>query len=139
LVWELLFRNLIASFVAVQKGVTEVVVSNAVGSNIANILLVVGISAMVGKELKVTKSLIDLDLPLLAIGTVLLMGVVWDQQVTFGESLLLLTTYIVYLLYTVLHSDPEHPSEFTEVLPTRKKSNDHTSAHTNENKLYQNL
>lgn len=125
------FPELIASFVAVQKGVTEVVVSNAVGSNIANILLVVGISAVVGKELKVTKSLIDLDLPLLAIGTVLLLGVLWDQQVTFGESLLMLVTYGIYLLYTVLHSDSENSGEITDILPSREKISDHASAHKN--------
>src|SRR3989344_1847947 len=63
------FPELISSFVATMKGVTDVVAANAVGSNIANILLIVGISAIVGRRLVVTKSLIDLDLPLLAIST----------------------------------------------------------------------
>lgn len=126
------FPELISSFVAVFKGVTDVVAANAIGSNIANILLIVGISAVIGKKLTVTKSLIDLDLPLLAIGTVLLLGIVWDKQITFGESLLMLVTYGVYLLYTVLHKDTEDSQEITEVLPSRQERRKHIAAHKKE-------
>jgi cation:H+ antiporter len=101
------FPELISSLVAVFKNVTEIVPANAIGSNIANILLVVGIASIVGRRLTVSKSLIDLDLPLLAISTVLFLGVVWDKQVTFFESLLLLVAYGVYLLYTIMHKDDE--------------------------------
>ena len=85
------FPELISSFVAVFKDVPDIVAANAIGSSIANILLIVGISAVIGKRLIVTKSLIDLDLPLLAISAVLLLGIVWDKQITFGESLLMLS------------------------------------------------
>ena len=68
------FPELISSFVAMFRGIPEFVVANAVGSNITNILLIVGISAIIGKKLGVTKSLIDVELPLLAIGTVLFLG-----------------------------------------------------------------
>jgi cation:H+ antiporter len=115
------FPELISSLVATFRGVTDIVAANAVGSNIANILLIVGISAIVGKRLVVTKSLIDLDLPLLAISTVLLLGVLWDQQITFGESVLMLATYGVYLLYTILHKeDRDDSSENLEFLPSRQ-------------------
>lgn len=105
------FPELISSFVAVFKGVPDVVAANAIGSNIANILLIVGVSAVIGKRLIVTKSLIDLDLPLLAISTVLLLGIAWDKQITLGESILMLITYGVYLLYTILHKDSEDVSD----------------------------
>jgi cation:H+ antiporter len=124
--------ELISSLVAVFKGVTDVVAANAIGSNIANILLVVGFSAVIGKQLLVTKSLIDLDLPLLAIATVLLLGVLWDQQITFGESLLMLIAYGTYLLYTVLHKDTEDANEISEVLRSRQERKKHISAHKKE-------
>lgn len=119
------FPELISSLAAAFKGVTDVVAANAIGSNIANILLIVGISAVIGRRLVVTKSLIDLDLPLLAIGTVLLLGVVWDKQITLGESILMLITYGIYLLYTVLHKETEETSEITEVLPSRQERRKH--------------
>jgi cation:H+ antiporter len=99
------FPELVSSFAAVLRGVNEVVVANAVGSNIANILLVVGVSAVVGKRLTVTKNLIDVDLPLLLIGTVIFLVVLADGQVNLGESILMVVTYGVYVLYTILHQE----------------------------------
>lgn len=120
------FPELISSLVAVFHGVTEIVPANAIGSNIANILLIVGISAIIGRRLVVSKSLIDLDLPLLAIGTVLFLGIVWDRQITFFESLLLLATYLIYILYTIVHKDDAEVSgEALEVLPSRPTRRHH--------------
>jgi len=126
------FPELISSFVAVFKDVPDVVAANAIGSSIANILLIVGVSAVIGRRLIVTKSLIDLDLPLLAISTVLLLGIVWDKQITFGESLLMLVTYGIYLLYTVLHKDTEDTGEIAEFLPSRQERRKHIAAHKKE-------
>lgn len=103
------FPELISSLAATFRGVTEVVAANVIGSNIANILLIIGVSALFSKKLRVTKNLIDLDLPLLAISTVLLLGVVWDRQVTMGESILLLVSYAIYMAYTIIHvEETEH-------------------------------
>jgi len=126
------FPELISSLAATFKGVTEVVAANAIGSNIANILLIVGISAVIGRRLVVTKSLIDLDLPLLAIATVLFLGVVWDKKITFGESLLMLATYMVYLLYTAFHKDTEDTDEIYEVLPSRRERREHIAVQKKE-------
>jgi cation:H+ antiporter len=128
------FPELVAAIVAVFQGVKDVAVSNAVGSNIANILLIVGLSALVGKKLIVNKNLIDLDLPLLAIATTLLLGILWDKQVTTGEAVLMLSTYGVYLLYTVMHKEEisaEAQSE-AETLPSRVERRGHILAHKNE-------
>ena len=93
--------ELISSFTAVIKGVPEIVVANAVGSNIANILLVIGLSALVTKRLSVSKNLIDSELPMLAISTVTFLLVVYDKTVTFGESIFLITAYFIYIFYTI--------------------------------------
>jgi cation:H+ antiporter len=119
------FPELISSLVAALKGVTDVVAANAIGSNIANILLIIGVSAVIGRRLIVTKSLIDVDLPLLAISTVLLLGIVWDKQITFGESFLMLVTYGIYLLYTILHKDTDDVAEIEGVLPSRRERRKH--------------
>jgi cation:H+ antiporter len=120
------FPELFTSMTAALMGVGEIIVANVVGSNIANILLVVGISAIVGGKLKMTKNLIDIDLPLLAIGTVIFMGVVypWGVEgpvlITKIESVILLLTYLVYLLYTVLHKE-----EVKDGPPTREERRKH--------------
>jgi cation:H+ antiporter len=117
------FPELISSLFAAFNGATEIVVANAIGSNIANILLIIGVSAIISKKLFVSKSLIDLDLPLLSAGTILMLMIVWDKQVTFFEALLMLLTYGIYLLYTVSHNSDEEGTDdgnqIVEVLPSR--------------------
>jgi len=119
--------ELVSSLFAIFEGAPEIVVAMVVGSNIANILLAVGVSALIARKLVVSKNLIDLDLPLLASGTVLFLGVVWDKQVTFFEALLLLVTYTVYLLYTILHKDEDilerAPASMVLKKESLKKSN----------------
>ncbi|MFC1720889.1 calcium/sodium antiporter [Patescibacteria group bacterium] len=93
--------ELVSAFAAIIQGVPEVVVANATGSNIANILLILGIIAIMGRRLEVTRSLIDLELPLFAISTVLFLGIVYDGQVLQIESILLFITYLIYFVYSL--------------------------------------
>jgi cation:H+ antiporter len=99
--------ELISSFVAVYNGIPDFVIANVVGSNIANILLVVGLATLISKRLQVTKDLIDLDLPLLAISTSIFLLVAWDGSVNFFESLFLIATYIIYLGFSLIYKDDE--------------------------------
>jgi len=116
-----LFSSLIASF----RGVTEIVVANALGSNIANILLVIGVSAILAKKLTASKSLIDLDAPLLAIATVLVLGVLADKKVVFIESLILIIAYFIYLAYTLIHREDQEKSKDKKFLPSRIERKKH--------------
>jgi len=81
---------------------TEIVAANVIGSNIANILLIVGLAAVATKSfLAVKRSLIDIDLPLLASVTVLFGFILWDGEITRLEGILLLLAFLIYILYTV--------------------------------------
>jgi len=113
------FPELISGLAAVFKGVNEVAPANAIGSNIANILLIIGVSSAVAKRLTVTKNLINLDLPLLAISTTILLAVLWDGKVVLGEAILLLITYIIYLFYSVSYREEKEEPEEIEILPSR--------------------
>lgn len=99
--------ELISSLVATFNGLSGFAVDNAVGSNIANILLVVGLATLFAKKLQVSKDLINLDLPLLAISTTIFLLVAMDGNINFFESLFLIATYIIYLGYTVIYRDEE--------------------------------
>ena len=114
------FPELISSFAAIIQGAPEIVPANAIGSNIANILLVVGLAAIVGKRLTVTKSLIDLDLPLLAITTALFLGIVWDGSIVLIEAIFLVVAYGIYVAYTFIYEDDTaHDIEAQDILPAR--------------------
>jgi len=118
--------ELVTSLAAVFRDAPEIVVSNVVGSNIANILLVGGVSAVIGGRLVVTKNLIDLDLPLLAVVSVIFLAAAWDRSIVFGEAILLLISFVIYIGYTALHRDEEEipgegktgePHSWTAVVP----------------------
>ena len=124
------FPELISSLMAIWQGATEMVVANAIGSNIANILLIVGLSVIVARKLVVTKSLIDLDLPLLAISTVLILGILVDRQVVFAEAVILLVAYIIYVSYTMIHKESEDAdidktADLPDIIPSRPERRKH--------------
>jgi len=96
--------ELSTSIIAVFKGQTEIVVANAVGSNIANILLVVGISAVAAKKMSVKRSLINLDLPLLAAATTILIFTLLDKKVSSLEGFILIATFGIYFFYIISSS-----------------------------------
>jgi len=115
------FPELITSLFAVFRGATEIVVAGALGSNIANILLIIGFSAIVAKTLIVKRSLIDLDAPLLAITTVIFVFIMWDRKIVAWEGILLLCAFVIYLLYTIFsrNKKKELEEDVIETLPSR--------------------
>lgn len=87
------------SIVSVLQGQSEIVIGNVVGSNMANFLLVLAITAIVGKHLYVDKDIINIDLPILLGSVILLFLMSLDGQYTYVDgtlSIMALTTYIVY-------------------------------------------
>jgi cation:H+ antiporter len=112
--------ELASSLAAVFKGETEVVAANAIGSNIFNILFIVGLSAVVARCLIVKRSLIDLDAPLLAITTILFIFISLDRKISISEGFFLCITFFVYLLYTIFEKrESSEEAELVEVLPSR--------------------
>ncbi|PSN05788.1 conjugal transfer protein TraR [filamentous cyanobacterium CCP5] len=100
--------ELISSIVAVTQGAPEVVISNVVGSNIANICLVLGLASIASTNgLQITYDLVSVDLPLFVGSALLLMLMAWDQDFSKGEAVLLLLGYGVYLFYILKSSQAE--------------------------------
>lgn len=93
--------ELVSSVLAVIRGSSEIVVGNVVGSNIANVFLVLGIAAIVGRRLRITYELIHVDLPLFVGSAFLLAVTIWRGGFTLFEALLCLAAFAIYLHYTV--------------------------------------
>ena len=92
--------ELVSSVAGVLQGATEIPVANVVGSNIANILLIIGFSAVIARgAYAATKNLVDLEIPLLILSTFFFFGIVYDGTVTRIEGLFLLAGFLIYLLY----------------------------------------
>lgn len=96
--------ELTASLAAVWSGVNDIVVANAVGSNITNILLVVGVLAFFGGRVIIHQNLIKTELPIFVISTIHFGASVYDGVVDRIEAVLLLATFGAYLWYIVYES-----------------------------------
>ncbi len=81
------------------KGESEIVLGNILGSNISNILLILGLSFIFAKTRKITKDLKDTDLPLYLMISLLLLGLSIDKVLTKLDGALLITSFIIYMLY----------------------------------------
>ena len=126
--------ELASSIMATLKGATEIVTANAIGSNIANILLILGLAAIAARTLVVKRSLIDLDSPLLGITTFLFIFIMWDKKVVFGEGIIFILGFLVYLLYTIFHKEEESLDGF-EVLPSRLENKRKSTEKRKESQL----
>lgn len=120
------FPEVVSSMVAVFKDQTEIVPAGVIGSNIANILLIVGLSSVIGGKLAVTKNLIDLDIPLIAISTVVFLGTVLDRKIVLGEAIILLVLFVIYILYSLMHKEDEKDKQ-KEKLPGRAERRKHAT------------
>lgn len=102
--------ELVTSVFSVMEGETGMVAGNVIGSNIANILLVVGVSTIIARKIEIKKSIIRLDLPLLVGSGAILILTIKDGIFTFPEALLSILGFFIYLLYNVA----EHKSGLAE-------------------------
>jgi len=93
--------ELAASIVAVLKDESELVVSNVVGSNITNIALVLGLTAMVVKRIDLDYNIWHIDMPYLWGSAFILYFVLQDQHVSIAEAIIFLIGIVVFLVYSM--------------------------------------
>ena len=91
-------------------GQPDVAIGNVVGSNIANVLLILGLSALVS-PLIVSRQLIRVDVPLMVVVSVLVLLLSLDGRVSTLEGLVLVALAAVYSIATVRKSRKEGLAE----------------------------
>ncbi len=90
---------------SVWNGVVDIPVAQVIGSNIANILLILGIVTLIVRRLVITKNLVDIELPLIVAVTLMFIFIVFDGVVHMYEGVFLLFGFICYLAYIFLSKD----------------------------------
>lgn len=105
---------------AVYQGHSEIVIGNVVGANIANILFVLSITAIVGKQLLVDKEVINIDLPILLSSVILLYLTTLDGTFTKMDGTISLSIILTYIIYNI-HTERELTTPETKILKTLKK------------------
>ncbi|MCI0698311.1 calcium/sodium antiporter [candidate division KSB1 bacterium] len=98
------------------SGQPDIVLGNVVGSNILNVLFVLGIAALI-TPLAVSPQLIRLDVPLMIGASILMLILVMDGTVSRLDGVLLLLINIVYVVWTIYQSRKDIPQvqdQYTE-------------------------
>ena len=86
------------SISAALKGSAEITIGNIVGSNILNILIILGISSVI-VPLAVAKSTIKYEIPFMIVITVLLLVTGLNSSIGIVEGIILLAAFAAYLTY----------------------------------------
>ena len=105
------------SITAALKGNAGITIGNIVGSNILNILIILGLSALV-TPLAVGKSTIKVDIPVMIAITGILLGMGYDGTVQLWEGVVLLlifASYIGYLMYVAMKDRQNNTEEVKEI------------------------
>ncbi len=97
--------ELAASMVAVGRGQRDLAIGNVVGSNIANLGLVLGLPAAAFGDLPVPDAALALDIPVMVAVAVMLVPVAYTGYVVHRpEGALFVALYLAYTAYVLLDS-----------------------------------
>ncbi|RKY97915.1 MAG: sodium:calcium antiporter [Candidatus Hydrothermota bacterium] len=84
------------SIVAAIRGRRDISVGNILGSNITNVLLVIGTASTV-RPLSVSKTTIQFDIPVVILTSLVLSFMINDKKITRLSGLVLLSIFILYI------------------------------------------
>jgi cation:H+ antiporter len=108
------FPELVVSVNASLDGHPDIALGNVVGSNIANIALVLGITALIF-PIAVRRSAVVVDWLLMLAITLLFIGFAWDLEIARWEGALLFTGIIVYNVWIIRASRKQQKQEIEEI------------------------
>ncbi|GIG39295.1 calcium/sodium antiporter [Cellulomonas phragmiteti] len=92
--------ELAVSVDAAVSGAPGIAVGNVVGSNISNILLVLGLAALV-LPIAVRSQLVRVDVPVMVVFSVLALVAAWDGAVSRPEGVVLLAALVAYVVMSL--------------------------------------
>jgi cation:H+ antiporter len=93
--------ELVVSIKAGLDGLGDIAVGNVVGSNIFNIAIILGLSALI-RPLKVHLNVLRVDTPVMLAASVFLMIVLYDLHISRVEGIFLFAGIITYTTFTII-------------------------------------
>lgn len=102
--------ELAVSVMSAFNGQADLALGNVVGSNIFNVLFILGISALI-VPLIVNQQLIRFDVPVMIAVSFLLLGLCWDGEISRADGILLFALAIAYTVFLIRQSRKESNAE----------------------------
>ena len=91
--------ELLSSITAALQDNSDLALGNVVGSNVANIALVLGVTGLIA-SISVQDRHIKLHIEIMIVATLLVSIMTFDGQIERHEGVILVVSYILYLYYT---------------------------------------
>jgi len=112
--------EMLVSAMAASEGNTGLSIGNAIGSNITNVGLMLGLTALF-YPLQIHSKLLKREMPVLLAIILLSYYLLWDQHLSFLNGLLLIVMMFAMLGYTIWearsHGDDQLPQEILDEMP----------------------
>jgi len=106
--------ELAVSIGAARSGEAELAIGNVVGSNIFNVLVVLGVSAIIGGGLVVAQKIVRIDVPLMVGVSVLVIVMSLNGVLGRVEGIVLFAGILAYTVWTVRNSSSDSPEVAAE-------------------------
>ncbi len=98
--------ELVVGITASLTGESGLLVGNVLGSNLANLGLILGATALI-RPLGVAERVINRDVPIMIVVTIFVFPLVLDGDISRGDGLILLTLLVIYVAFTFLTADEQ--------------------------------
>jgi len=109
--------ELAASLAALEHG--EIILGNVIGSNIANIGMVIGITAIIA-PLIVKKEILKKEIPIMLGFSILLIGLSLDNEVSQYDGIILVGSLVAFMIY-IYRNAKNNKIESTEIITEPKR------------------
>lgn len=104
--------ELITSILASLKGSPTIILGNVIGSNVTNLLLVLGLTAVFSRgPIRIVSSIIATDLTFLLASALLFTLCLSDHTLQLFEAIALVIIFVIYLIYVVRQDQAIHPED----------------------------
>lgn len=110
------------SIVSAIKGTPDLAVGNIVGSNIFNVLLIVGVAATVA-PIAIQRATVRRDIPIAIVASIMLTFMMLDDNISRIDALILFAAFIAFIWITLRNSNNdanEKDASTEKVIPTWK-------------------
>lgn len=112
--------EIIVSTISALNGNPGIALGNAYGSNITNIALILGLTALL-RPILVHSQVLKQELPILAIITLISAWLIYDAEISRLDAIILLAIFSLYMAWTI-HTgltQKEHNEQNSEMIPSK--------------------
>ncbi|RFC54758.1 calcium/sodium antiporter [Brumimicrobium aurantiacum] len=114
--------ELLVSLQSAHEGLPEIAIGNVIGSNIANIALVLGVTVLIF-PMPVARNTIRYDWPMMMIASVLFYLFAFDLEIQRWEGILMFVSLIAFIIFIIVQSRKSNKVESLDMPEIEEKPN----------------